>query len=495
MNGWDAIANAAAKPTAALRAALAEPRKAQLQLMQRLLDENARTRFGVAHDFAGCSSLHDFQRAVPIRTYEELEPWIEAVAKGEERVLTASPAIAFERTGGSASGGKLIPYTEGLLAAFRAAVLPWLEDLLTRRPAIARGGAYVAVSPAVRHGELTVGGLPIGLPSEGAYLGADLAQAFAAVLVNGREAGAAHTISAWQTATLVDLVRAEDLTLVSVWSPTFFTRLLDALTENPDVVLRQLGEEPRTAGRLRAALCGSRLDTRLLWPRLDIISCWTDAASQPHAEALAARVPDVQIEPKGLLATESATTLPFGFSGGNVPALTSALIEFIDPTGAAGLADELEVGGDYRVVITTPGGLYRYDIGDRLRCVGHDGPVPLLRFTGRAGLVSDMVGEKLTEDFVVAALAGFPPAMLVAQPAPSPHYELWVDDETNIDVGELDARLRANPQYAYARDLGQLGAIYKVEKPGFLRALHDERIQEGARLGDLKAQALLPVAY
>ena len=35
------------------------------------------------------------------------------------------------------------------------------------------------------------------------------------------------------------------------------------------------------------------------------------------------------------------------------------------------LCDELRDGADYRVVMTTPGGLYRYDLGDRLRCHGH----------------------------------------------------------------------------------------------------------------------------
>lgn len=495
MSGWRSIATAAARPTAALGAALRDPRTAQLHLLQRLLSENADTQFGKAHGFSAVRTPEDFRHAIPIRTYEELEPWIRATAAGEANVLTAEPAIAFERTGGSTSGGKLIPYTANLLASFRVAVLPWLGSLLERRPAIAEGRAYVSVSPAARAPEQTSGGLPVGLPSEGAYLGADLAQAFSEVLVNGAAAASASGIAEWQAATLRDLVMAEDLTLVSVWSPTFLARLLNGLAADPDLVLRQLRDEPRAAGRLLAALRGRTLQTDVLWPRLDTISCWTDGASKVHAENLAARFPHVLIEPKGLLSTEGAITLPFGFADGNVVALNSAFIEFIDSAGEAGLADELEAGRSYRVVMTTPGGLYRYDIGDRVHCTGHARRSPLLRFAGRAGLVSDMVGEKLTEDFVSGVLTDMPcAAMLAARPSPRPHYELWVDSEDGPDGARIDARLRANPQYAYARDLGQLDVIRRVVKPGFVQALHEDRVRKGRRLGDLKVQALLPLA-
>ena len=186
--------------------------------------------------------------------------------------------------------------------------------------------------------------------------------------------------------------------------------------------------------------------------------------------------------------------MPFGFLGGNVPALNSAFMEYLDEAGEPRLADELAVGAEYRVVITTPGGLYRYDMGDRVLCTGHVGRAPLLCFIGRAGLVSDMVGEKLTDDFAASILADLPfTTMLAARLSPEPHYELLVDGEHNIDIAQIEARLRANPQYDYARKLGQLGSIRSVAKPGFAKALHDERLKQGSKLGNLKLQALLPL--
>lgn len=72
-------------------------------------------------------------------------------------------------------------------------------------------------------------------------------------------------------------------------------------------------------------------------------------------------------------------------------------------------------------MITTAGGLYRYDLGDQIRCIGHQGATPRLVFEGRAGLVSDLVGEKLNEAFVAGVIARLPVAATlvpIAEPKP-----------------------------------------------------------------------------
>ena len=119
---------------------------------------NAETAFGRAHGFGAIGSIEDFRARVPIRSYEEFRPWLDRVADGEPAVLTREPVIAFEETGGSTSGRKLIPYTASSLLAFRAAVLPWLAGLADRRPAAFGGKAYVAISPVARQPR-SIGGI------------------------------------------------------------------------------------------------------------------------------------------------------------------------------------------------------------------------------------------------------------------------------------------------------------------------------------------------
>jgi GH3 auxin-responsive promoter len=146
-------------------------------------------------------------------------------------------------------------------------------------------------------------------------------------------------------------------------------------------------------------------------------------------------------------------------------------------------------------VMTTPGGLYRYDLGDRLVCRGHVNGVPRLEFMGRA-VATDIVGEKLSEDFVADALgrvgAG---ACLAARTTEAPFYELLIDAGPDEDLAphaaQVEECLRANPQYAYARALGQLGPV----KPRAVARLIDRytRVQarRGCRLADIKPPVLI----
>jgi hypothetical protein len=504
MTGWPAILAAAESDDAAFRAARADPRAAQLTLLRRILRDNAACAFARAHGFDRINSLEDFRTRVPIRRYDELRPWIDAIANGKPDVLTGAPVVAFEETGGSTAGSKLIPYTEPALAAFRAAVLPWLADLSRRRPAAFAGRAYVAVSPATRSPRATAAGVPIGLPSEGAYLGADLASAVAAVSAVPPDISALRDVVAWRFATLLHLLAADELTFVSVWSPTFFIGLIEALPALAAELVKALHDGTSRAGaiarnparswRVEKALAGEPIDCRAIWPRLDTISAWADGSSHIYAQRLAEIFPHAHVQPKGLLATEGAVTLPRGDE--RVPALTSAVIEFIDEAGVAHLCDALRAGATYRVVLTTPGGLYRYDLGDRLRCEHVVGRLPSLAFVGRADVVGDLVGEKLTDEFVATAMRGLDvPACLVARAAAKPFYALLIQSSAGGALAAMarhvDRRLCGNPQYAYARAIGQLGPVKAHAVDRLLERLADAQIRRGRRLADVKPPTLI----
>src|SRR5262249_30627970 len=168
MTGWAAILAAAESEHTAFCTACRAPRAAQLGLLRRILRDNAPCEFGRAHGFDRIAGLEDFRARLPIRTYDELRPWIDRMAQGASAVLVSAPVVAFEETGGSTAGAKLIPYTESALAAFRAAVLPWLADLSRRRPAAFAGRAFIAVSPATRPARVTAGAGPARPPARGA---------------------------------------------------------------------------------------------------------------------------------------------------------------------------------------------------------------------------------------------------------------------------------------------------------------------------------------
>lgn len=491
---WAGILPMAHEADRVFQAALQDQRTTQTDLLRRILAENCETEFGRAHQFATIGSIDDYRRAVPLMPADSFVPWVDRIAAGQPNILTHAPVVAFERTSGTMAGGRLVPYTAASLAAFRHAVLPWLADLARRRPGITRGRLYASISPATRPAMQTASGIPIGLDSDAAYLGEDLVAPFLALLAVSPLIGRMEDMDAWRIATLAQLIEADDLSFVSIWSPTFLVELVGAIPANSDAIAARLSPEARR--RLADATRTGQLETARLWPMLDCISCWTDGASARFARILAAQFPGVAIDPKGLLATEAAMTVPHGDGEGALTAVMSSVVEYIDPSGEAHLCDTLESGVRYRVAVTTPGGLYRYAIGDVVTCTSVERGIARLRFEGRDGVTSDLVGEKLDDAFVSSVLDGIDLSCALVPDESPARYRLWIDaslDDAALGsiAARVDTALRANPHYDYARNLKQLDAVVACSRPGFMLDVTRRKVAAGARLGDVKPVGLL----
>jgi hypothetical protein len=508
MTGWPSIAAAAAPALAATNAAFAEPATQQARWLMELLFSNADTRYGRRHRFASIHSIADYVDSVPIVRYQDLAPEIDAIADGAANVLTAEPIVAFEETSGSTSGRKLIPYTRSGLQDFESAALVWLQQLAEGHPAITTGKAYWSISPIGRLPRRTAGGLPIGFSSDAGYFSNETALALASLSAVPLGAGQIPDMDAWRFFTLRTLLACEKLTLISVWSPTFLSLLLDALPAQADQLLAAIHDgnagcdlppelagdfkpQPERAQELAAAL--RSCDPTAIWPRLALVSAWSHGAAQGPFEALRCRLPGVAFDGKGLMATEGIVSISHPAHAQPLPALAWSLIEFIGDDGRSYLAHQLEADAVYRVVVTNRNGFYRYDLGDRVLCWRTKGGVPELTFLGRADLVCDMVGEKLDEVFVTACLGQIHAhGILAPVEAPYPHYELLQDaDRPLADTDVLEGMLDANPHYAYARRLGQLGPIRLRRCRDLKGAYHRYRQRQGQRPGDIKPPAML----
>jgi GH3 auxin-responsive promoter len=86
------------------------PVEVQSELFQRLVDEAALTRFGLEHNFSNIRSIKDFKQAVPIRTYEDFKPYIDLLREGQQNVLWPSRLKWFAKSSGTTdSKSKFIP--------------------------------------------------------------------------------------------------------------------------------------------------------------------------------------------------------------------------------------------------------------------------------------------------------------------------------------------------------------------------------------------------
>ena len=464
------------------------------------LKRNAHSLIGRRYAFSSITSINDYQSRVPITDYEDIRSLVDRIAAGEANILFSGTPVAFERTSGSARKSKLIPYSSDSLVDYQRAIAPWLSSLVDSYQ-LSGGSSYWSLSPVSRIESTTAAGIPIGLPDT-AYLGDAVKLLSGVAFAVPAWVAQVKNIKQWKLFTLYWLLVHDDLLFISVWSPSFLSVLLDAITEYASALRQLLFKGGTYAGHAMPAneVAFNRLgrfvgtgDYRVLWPRLKLVSCWGDASSGKYLQQLQSRLPYVVVQPKGLLMTEAVVTVPDTLNH-PVLAVDSGFYEFINDDGVF-LAHQLEDENCYEVVVTTSGGLYRYRTYDRVQCEGYRAGSPVLRFIGRNGIQSDLVGEKLTEDFVSGCLAfisGF--SMLVPTSGPQPCYRLVLDkadeQQANALARQTEQALLENPQYAYARKLRQLAAVTPVCLPVALNTYVECMRRSGIRYGDIKMPAL-----
>ena len=516
----------------------------QEKLLMRLLHRNADTEYGRRYGFARLRSVAEYQAQVPLSTYDDYHEAIERIGAGEHGVLTRDPVLLLELTSGSTAPTKYIPYTAALKAEFGRAIAPWIVDLYSHDLRLLSGQAYWSVTPVARRNERTPGGLPIGFEEDSEYFGRLQAALIRSVLAVPPLVRLIDDMEAFRYVTLLFLLRSHSLALISVWNPTFLTLLVGRLPGwwpqladdvergtlsppgflAPEVQARlsaMVRPDPRRAVEVRAAFRSGGEPGAIharLWPCLRLVSCWTEAHAALYAQELARLFPQARLQGKGLLATEGVVSFPligeYPLSVGNALAIRSHFFEFLPADSRRGellggsplLAHQLDTGGCYSVVMTTGGGLYRYQLHDLVEVVGHLGACPLLRFTGKGVHISDRFGEKLNEyhvrqalDTLLARYTIRPTFAMVAFDAEAGRhaYTLFVEANDQSDDGlrllgaDLEAALRENYHYRYCRELGQLDALRVFRIEGAALETYLSVCQaHGQRAGDIKPVAL-----
>jgi hypothetical protein len=477
--------------------ALDRPTDTQQDLLRRQLHRNADCAYGRAHGFGEIKSYEDFTRRVPLVDYEDLEPWIDRIRRGESSVLTNDAVTHLIPTSGSTGARKLIPFTTGLQQQFDKAISPWLAELALQQPSILFGPAYWSITPPNQPQEKETSAVPIGFTSDASYLGGVKARLVRAAMITPGDFNAATSLDEFRFRTLLCLLRQRDLRLISVWHPSFLTLLLDALPDHWSEIVNQISLE--NTGRARELERADPRQPGTLWPQLHVISCWGDGQAELSLADVRRRFPKVLVQPKGVLATEAFVTIPLGDF--HPVAVRSHFFEFIDEQGQVCRVHELREQETYEVVVTTAGGLWRYRMHDQIQVTGFLHKTPSLRFIGRSGNLSDLFGEKLSEAFVARTVqetlveCGAEPGFILLAPdedAAGWRYTLYVEGNIPANTAEcLDRRLRENPHYAHCRELGQLQSsrVFRVAGRGF-ETFTSRLISEGKRLGDIKPTPL-----
>lgn len=510
------------------------PLEIQEHVLLDIVKRNRSTRFGRDHRFDMVRSIDDYRKQVEIGDYERLRPYIERTKNGEAGALTQEPVVMFTITSGSTGEPKLIPVTETTKKNHRELTRLWYYRAYVEHPSFMSGRLLGIVSPA--NEGCTPGGIPFGAASGLIYESSprwiqdayavpyEVAQVknFDAKYYLIMRLGLEHEITFFATpnpSTILKLVetadRCKEEILRDIRDGTIAARW-DVPAEIRGNLARSLSKNPGRARQLEqiAGVHGA-LRPREYWPRLQLIGCWKGGTVGIRLKefnrwfAEGAPVRDL-----GYMASEAQISLPITDDGcAGILAIDQNFYEFI-PEAEIGSASskvlncaEIEIGEDYYPILTTPGGLYRYDINDVVRVTGFHHRTPLVEFVRKGRDVTNITGEKLHVNQVIQALEQAQRAAELSvrhfrafADAEQSRYALLVEfdgsppDQNRLSrlLDEWDSDLhRLNVEYAQKRESRRLREpVLWLMKPGWFERRTHTTLQSGARDVQFKAQLL-----
>lgn len=470
------------------------------------------TKFGKDHGFEHIRSLSDFRQNVPVAGYDRFAPYINAVAAGETNALVpdSEKLLQFTITTGSSGVPKLNPVTSTWLKEYRHAWNVWGTKLFVDHPN--RIGSRMLQMSGTWDMGTTPGGYQISMVSalltkiqnpmlKPYYLIPDVVNLIpdpvtrhyvALRLSIMRDVGWILLMNPGTLIRLAEIGDTHSETLIRDVSDGTLTRKFDI----PDPIRQtlesvHLKRHPAHAQRLtEMASRSGRLLPKEYW-NSPVIGCWLAGTAGFQSRYLSEYFGDSPTRDMGLVSSEGRHTIPLvDTAPAGVPSIESGYYEFV-PAGdtTEGHPDtlsgqELTPGEEYRLIMTTSAGYYRFDIGDIVKCCGFTGQAPLLEFVQKSARVGDLEGEKVTEHQVVEAAhtaaekMGVSLGLITAVPRrlanQQPRYDFLVE------ASELE-----DPQQARAfldtldAELANLNFLWRARRrEGVLQSPHLTRLKE-----------------
>ena len=317
-------------------------------------------------------------------------------------------------------------------------------------------------------------------------------------------------------ATAAFLVGDKNLSLISVWSPSFLGSILESIFKYKTEIISILNTgswqstiitsntlkapKNKRAAKILSSLSNENQASiwQQLWPKLSLISCWDTALAKSSCEQLSALFPEVPFQGKGLWSTEAVVTIPF--KNNYALAYQSHFYEFkVVESDSIIPSWELKPGMKVMPVLTTGSGLLRYLIKDVLIVNNFWNKTPCLTFMGRTGYI-DMVGEKLEQNSISkhiekynAKSNNYKIVSLLACKFPDlkPYYCLLVDAlSPQPNLSKFEEELIENFHYRLAKDVGQLGEFKVVTSVKAKDLYLDLKESEGMIRGNIKIEAI-----
>lgn len=320
------------------------PVETQQRVFQDLIGTAKDTAFGKDHDFISIRSHEDFVERVPIRDYEALRPYVQRVVDGQSDILWPGKPVYFAKTSGTTSGSKYIPITSVSIKeqvnASRNAILNYIHE--TGNSTFVDGKwIFLQGSPELQEKN----GIKLGrLSGISAHYVPNYLQ------TNRLPSWETNCIEDWETKVdkIVEETADENMTLIAgipSWVQMYFERLneysnskVGELFKNFDLfIYGGVNYEPYRAKF--ESLIGRKVDSIELFPASEGFFAYQDSQND-----------------KGMLLLLNAGIF-YEFVKAD---------EFFDDNPKRLTIEDVELGVNYVMIISTNAGLWAYNLGDTI---------------------------------------------------------------------------------------------------------------------------------
>ncbi|MBQ9721230.1 MAG: GH3 auxin-responsive promoter family protein [Oscillospiraceae bacterium] len=526
---------------AAFREETKHPMEAANALLMRLLEDNKDTEYGKKYGFADIHSIEDYQKKVPVATYDTFAPYLERMMAGEKDILTAYSFNHFNETSGTVGNPKVVPMTDrqsdvfakynnlymyGLLGENVDA--DWMDgrafctssgNCRTLPSGLTVGEASAKMADYIKGGKAALDAMirtmytsPIeGLNPEH---GVDTTYVHTRFALMDREVRG--MVTGFYSVIVLFLHYIE--THVDVLIHDIETGTISEEIEMPEEVrkslLAKIEPMPERAAELREAFRNGTEEpwVKKVWPHFDYIYGAGGDGFEIYDRQIKEHFTGGGVANiySGITASEGLWSVPAGVDDfDSILAPSAAFVEFLpveagDDFSRCVTMDKLEEGKVYELIVTNLSGFWRYRMSDAVKVTGFYNATPKVQFMYRVNRTINLAEEKTTEkalQIAVEATAkdmGIDLADFTVYPntevTPN-RYDFLIEPRKEMEGVDMDALrecvfkhlCEANPVYydCYADHWLDKPEVYLLQ-PETQLLYRDMMVMRGASLNQLK---------
>lgn len=406
------------------------PRKHQEKLLKNILESQINTYYAKDNYFTNITNYQDYKKQISIQSYEELRPYIEKQSLENKPFLNTYHPIFYAITSGTTNKPKLIPITKRTIKRYKKSQSLMAYSYYKHNKNIYSGKIMTIVSPII---EGETAGIKYGSMSGLIHNSMSKLACYKYIIPN--EIFAIEDYEAKYYYICLFALNCEDISLIATANPSTILKISQTINDNYKQLIKDIStaelknifniadkqflfvkkyfiaNTPRAVELNSIFSANKNPKLNIIWRKLIAISIWTQGSVSTMVSKIRNIVDGVSILELGYLASELRGSINIEPSTGKcVPTIYEVFFEFIPIEIYATnkeeylLIDEVELGKQYYIVITTYDGLYRYFMNDIVVVDGFFNNTPTIKFVQKGNGTTNITGEKLYESQVIEAI-------------------------------------------------------------------------------------------